>query len=114
VPRQHRTGNERGYPEQYKEVTAADAERLVDGLDVAQAVVDFTYRVCSVFVSAVSFRLQLVAVPTIDGDDALRGALAGKYHRGLRTWSQVYAEFIEARVELGQPIPADHLPGGSG
>jgi hypothetical protein len=85
------------YPEQYKEVTAAGAERLVDGLDLAQAVVDFTYRVCSVFVSAVSFRLQLVAIATIDGDDALRGAVAGKYHRGLRTWSQVYAEFIEAR-----------------
>ena len=85
------------YPEQYKDVIANGAENLVRGQDFAHAIVDFTYRVCCTIVSAVSFRLQLVAVATINGDDALRQALTGKYQRGVRLWSQVYAEFIEAR-----------------
>ena len=85
------------YPEQYKDVIATGAENLVRGADFAQAVIDFTYRVCCTIASTVAFRLQLVAIATINGDDALRQALAGKYQRGVAIWSQVYAEFIEAR-----------------
>ncbi|HEX4224437.1 MAG TPA: hypothetical protein VHZ97_18855 [Pseudonocardiaceae bacterium] len=85
------------YPEQYKDVVANGAENLVRGVDFAQAVVDFTYRVCCTIASSVAFRLQLVAIATINGDDALRQALTGKYRRGVQIWSQVYADFIEAR-----------------
>ena len=85
------------YPEQYKDVIANGAENLVRGADFAQAVIDFTYRVCCTIASTVAFRLQLVAIATINGDDALRQALAGKYQRGVAIWGQVYGEFIEAR-----------------
>lgn len=46
------------YPKQYKEVMAEGAESLVYGLDFAQAIIDFTYRVRHAYTSTVAFRLH--------------------------------------------------------
>jgi hypothetical protein len=74
-----------------------DAECLIAGDDPVQAFHNLAYWETSTLVNSPSFRLELIATASIEGDKVMADAMEENLNGGLEPWLELYESFIRAR-----------------
>ena len=94
----------------YREQRVGDTEQLVNGPDLAAAVLETAYRHTAEGLDTTSVRFSLALMAGGAGDDVVREAIDGVYRGYLASWKELYATVIKERgLRLRPGLTLDDL-----
>lgn len=85
------------YPALHHHEVAAATEQAIAGEDCASAIHKICYWDSSNYLRIPTFRLQLVAAASSEGDEVIQEAISERYAETTEQWKIIYARFLQTR-----------------